>query len=119
MKSKRNRQISKEELSRCAEKLRPLVRNVTSRLGFDLLEVSFVNENNFNYLRLTISHNDQKITLDDCERTSKEVGKQLDLTDSVPFPYMLEVQSPGINYNSHKAFEYQFLLKDLDLVVYS
>lgn len=119
MKSKRNRQISKEELTRCAEKLHPWIRDVISGLGFGLLEISFVNENNLNYLRVTISHKDQKITLDDCERASREVGKQLDLTDPIPFPYMLEVQSPGINYNSDKIFEHQFLLKDLNLVVYS
>jgi ribosome maturation factor RimP len=37
------------------------------------------------------------ITLDDCERFSKRLSVSLDVEDWIPFSYVLEVSSPGIN----------------------
>ena len=37
------------------------------------------------------------ITLEDCERFSKRFSTTMDVEDFVPFAYVLEVSSPGIN----------------------
>jgi len=37
------------------------------------------------------------ITLEDCERFSKRFSTTMDVEDFVPFAYVLEVSSPGVN----------------------
>jgi ribosome maturation factor RimP len=37
------------------------------------------------------------ISLDDCERFSKRLSVVLDVEDSIPFSYVLEVSSPGLD----------------------
>ena len=37
------------------------------------------------------------VTLDDCERFSKRFSVSLDVEDWIPFSYILEVSSPGVN----------------------
>jgi ribosome maturation factor RimP len=37
------------------------------------------------------------VTLDDCERFSKNLGAILDVEDLFPGPYTLEISSPGLN----------------------
>lgn len=118
MKQKGKRQISNEELNRASLEIRPFIEKVISSLGFNLFEISFVREYQENYLRLTIFHQDRKVSLDDCELISKNIEKELDEKDVVKFSYILEVQSPGIDGVDPER-EYSFYLKDLGLVVSS
>jgi ribosome maturation factor RimP len=37
------------------------------------------------------------VTLEDCQRVSKEIGTVLDVEDPMPGPYTLEVSSPGLD----------------------
>jgi ribosome maturation factor RimP len=37
------------------------------------------------------------VTLDDCTRVSQEVGRNLDVEDTIPTSYTLEVSSPGLS----------------------
>ena len=94
---KGKKQITNEELSKYSIMLEPDLREAITRLGYKLTEVRFVNENQTNYLRITISHGDHLISLDDCELVSKEMGGELDKKDLIRFPYVLEVQSQGID----------------------
>jgi ribosome maturation factor RimP len=74
----------------------PYVRDA----GFDLIEVSFGRESSGWVLRLfidapvgasvTVSH-------DDCARVSRDVSAALDVADSIPHAYQLEVSSPGLD----------------------
>lgn len=103
MKPKRNRiskQINNETLAWYANKLQPEFEKVIYSLGYILIKLSFVRENQMYYLRVAISHNDRLISLDDCELVSKNLEKILDKTNSIPFPYHLEVESPGIKDTS-------------------
>jgi ribosome maturation factor RimP len=75
----------------------PYVRDA----GFDLIEVTSGRESSGWVLRLfidapvgasmtTVSH-------DDCARVSRDVSAALDVADSIPHAYQLEVSSPGLD----------------------
>ena len=94
--------IDSYKLSACAEKVRPLINEVVSHNGFVLVNVSFVSEYETNYLRLTISHKEKAVSLNDCELISREVEKKFDVLSPFPLSYVLEVQSPGIDFEKGK-----------------
>ena len=116
MKQKKERQINSQNLSKYSRDLYPVVEKIVSGLGLRLLKISFINEYQTNYLRLTILHPDRTISLDDCELVSKSVEEELDNKDPIPFSYVLEVQSPGIE-DSKADKEYKFEIKNSGLVV--
>jgi ribosome maturation factor RimP len=88
-------------------------------LGFNLIEVSFKNENQTNYLRVTVMHDDRSVSTGDCEVVSRSVGKELDSSDLIPFSYMLEVQSKGIDKGTVQNLEHEFVLEKIGLTVRS
>ena len=120
MKREKNRQIqtiSKAELKKYEALVSPALEKVVRSLGFHLLNASFISENQENYLRLTIMHDERSVSTNDCEIVSRGVGKELDSTDLIPFPYMLEVQSRGVvTMPSH---EHEFVLEKIGLTVRS
>ena len=95
-KKKKNRQVlNTTELSKYISLVRSAIEKIVNELGFHLVEVSFTNEHQTNYLRVTVMHEDHPISTDDCEIISRNVGKELDFSGSIPFSYILEVQSRG------------------------
>lgn len=119
MKHKKKKQISKEQLAWYSKQLKPKVESTIANLGYKFLDLTFINENQTNYLRITISHSERPASLSDCEIISRKVEKVLDQENLIPFPYMLEVQSPGSNKENLNLYEHSFELKDLNLVVKS
>ena len=120
MKSKNKNRISRisnEELARYSNSLSLHIETLVTDLGFKLFKAWFTNENQINYLRITITHPDKKISLDDCELVSKTINKELDKLDQIPFPYTLEVQSPGSDEEDLTKDSFSFTLKDFNLVV--
>lgn len=96
----------------------PYVRDA----GFDLIEVQFGREQRGAVLRLFIDRpagtetgvgtsvsgggqradagsatNPTLISVDDCERVSRDVSAALDVADKIPYAYQLEVSSPGLD----------------------
>ena len=117
MKHKKEKQINNYDLLKYSRDLQPHAEKTVSGLGFRLLRLSFTKENQVNYLRLTVTHPERKISLDDCELISKEVEKELDTKNLIPVSYTLEVQSPGIDNDFKDSGNYQFELKDSGLVI--
>lgn len=117
------------ELGWHLEKVKPIIEKAVNSFGYSLPLLEFVNEHDSNYLRLTISHQDKLITLEDCEKVSRGVEEILDEKDLISLPYILEVQSPGdstgipseclIDDKSYDWNNHEFSLKGLDLVVNS
>lgn len=126
------------ELEWHLEKVKPLIEEAVKKIGYGLLLIEFVSEYDSNYLRLTISHQDKLITLEDCEKVSRCIEEILDEKDLIAIPYMLEVQSPGkdvpmerlsdltveslLEENKNVNYDWdnhEFSLKGLDLVVNS
>jgi ribosome maturation factor RimP len=77
----------------------PYVRDA----GFELIEVTFGREASGWVLRLFIdtppSGAGASVTVshDDCARVSRDVSAALDVADSIPHTYQLEVSSPGLD----------------------
>jgi len=84
----------------------PYVRDA----GFDLIEVQYGREPSGWVVRLfidtpasagtgSVTPAEQlgKVGLDDCERVSRDVSAALDVADSIPHAYQLEVSSPGLD----------------------
>lgn len=78
------------------DQLMQLLQPVVERLGYELWELEYAGRG---VLRLYIDTRDPAapITLDDCERVSRQVSQVLDESDPIPGEYTLEVSSPGLD----------------------
>ncbi len=65
-------------------------------LELELVEVEFQQEQGGWVLRLYVDK-DGGVTLDDCQKMSRELGILLDVKDVIGGSYNLEVSSPGLN----------------------
>jgi ribosome maturation factor RimP len=63
-------------------------------LGYELVDID-VRIGSNGLLRLFID-TEEGITLDDCEKVSRQISALLDVEDPIPGSYVLEVSSPGI-----------------------
>ncbi len=77
--------------------VRSYSEDLLDSLGFELVEVEYLVSNDRGVLRLYVDRPDGGITLDDCVTVSRQLGALLDVEDVIPFHYVLEVSSPGLN----------------------
>ncbi|WP_058023375.1 ribosome maturation factor RimP [Pseudohongiella spirulinae] len=75
-----------------AEMLRPTVQ----ALNLDLWGVEYLTRGRSALLRIYID-GPEGVTIDDCERVSRQVSAVLDVEDPLPGEYTLEVSSPGLD----------------------
>jgi ribosome maturation factor RimP len=73
-----------------------LVSPVIEALGCELWGVEFMSMGRHSKLRIYIER-PEGVTIDDCERVSREVSDLLDVEDVMPQSYTLEVSSPGMD----------------------
>lgn len=78
------------------DRLQTLLEPVIESLGYELVLLEFNSSTRHGMLRLFIDH-PEGITLDDCERVSREVSGVLDVEDPISSAYRLEVSSPGMD----------------------
>jgi ribosome maturation factor RimP len=78
------------------DQLIQLLQPVVERLGYELWELEYAGRG---VLRLYIDTRDSAvpITLEDCERVSRQVSQVLDEADPITGEYTLEVSSPGLD----------------------
>jgi len=78
------------------ERLIALIEPVLVQLGYELVELEYAAGRSQAVLRLFID-TPVGISVDDCERVSREVAALLDVEDPIPTAYTLEVSSPGLD----------------------
>ncbi len=78
------------------DKIIEIITPVVKALGIELYNVEFSKMRSKGLLRVFIEK-EGGVTIDDCERVSHEVEAVLDVEDPVPFSYVLEVSSPGLD----------------------
>lgn len=78
------------------EKLDTLIKTTVTGLGYTLWGYEYRPQKENALLRVFID-SDKGITVDDCGRVSQQLGSALDVEDLIPFAYILEVSSPGID----------------------
>jgi len=77
------------------EDLKKKIKEVVESKGFELFSIEWKGSERKGVLIVKID-SEAGITVDDCEEVSKSLSIFLDLEDPFPFPYTLEVSSPGI-----------------------
>lgn len=85
-----------------ASEIADLLAPTVASMGLELLGVEYLTAPGGGVLRLYIdvpaeAGEDAQVTIDDCERVSREVSAQLDVADPISGNYTLEVSSPGID----------------------
>ncbi len=93
------------------------VRALASRVagGYDLVvfDVQFRREGRSHVLRVQIDRPgpsataEESVSVEDCARVSRELSAALDVEDSVPGAYTLEVSSPGLDRPLRGADDYR------------
>jgi ribosome maturation factor RimP len=78
------------------ERLIALIEPVLVRLGYELVELEYAAGRSQAVVRLFIDA-PTGISVDDCERVSRDVAALLDVDDPIPTAYTLEVSSPGFD----------------------
>ena len=73
-----------------------MIEPVINDLGINLVDIDLKKMGNKAMLRVYIE-TEAGVTIDDCERVSREVAAVLDVEDPIPCSYMLEVSSPGLD----------------------
>lgn len=73
-----------------------MLRPTVQALDLDLWGVEYLTRGRSALLRLYID-GPEGITIDDCERVSRQVSAVLDVEDPLPGEYTLEVSSPGLD----------------------
>jgi len=72
-----------------------MIEPVINDLGIDLVDIDLKKMGSKALLRIYIE-TDAGVTIDDCEQVSREVSATLDVEDPIPYAYVLEVSSPGL-----------------------
>ena len=77
------------------DKVAKMIEPVINDLGIDLVDIDLKKMGSKALLRVYIE-TDAGITIDNCEQVSREVSATLDVEDPLPYAYVLEVSSPGL-----------------------
>jgi len=72
-----------------------IVQKLLVGSDLELVDVEYVKERDW-YLRIFVDK-PQGMGIEDCQRLSEALGKELDQRDVVPENYILEVSSPGLD----------------------
>ncbi len=85
--------------------LEALLEPAVSRLGYELVGVEYHGGRRA-LLRLYIDR-EGGVSVEDCQRVSRQVSGLLDVEDPIPGPYTLEVSSPGLDRPLFRAADFQ------------
>ena len=85
------------------ELLRPAIEN----MGLELWSLEFMSQGRRGLLRIFIDEQERGVTLEDCERVSREVSAVLDVEDPFAGAFTLEVSSPGLDRALHTKDQYE------------
>lgn len=87
------------------QKLVALLEPVAESLGCELWGVEFFSQGRRSLLRIYIDKADG-ISVEDCERVSRQASSVLDVEDPISSEYTLEVSSPGMDRPLFKLSHY-------------
>ena len=75
-----------------------LIASSLGRLGYEVVRVKMLEEGGRHILQIMLDCTDgRQITVEDCEKASKQISALLDVEDPIAEQYDLEVSSPGID----------------------
>lgn len=89
-----------------AEKVEDAIAPSVTGMGFNLVQVKFMDGKKSQTLQIMAERPDGSMSLDDCAAISRQVSAVLDVEDVIPTAYRLEVSSPGIDRPLVKLADY-------------
>ena len=89
-----------------AEKIEDTIAPSIADMGFDLIQVKFMDGKKSQTLQIMAERPDGSMSLDDCAAISRQISAVLDVEDVIPTAYRLEVSSPGIDRPLVKLTDY-------------
>jgi len=84
-------------LSAKLKQLEDILRPVVEGLGYELWGIEFRSRGHDSVLRIFIDDAENGITIEDCEKVSRQAGGVMDVEDPIQSEYTLEVSSPGMD----------------------
>lgn len=105
-------------MSKITEKVSLLARPVVEAAGCTLWDVEYIREAGSWYLRIYIDK-EGGVSIDDCERISRELDPILDAEDPIPDSYVFEVGSAGAERELKRPGDFQqFLGSEVEVKLY-
>lgn len=93
-----------------SQELKAILAPTIEGLGYQLWGVILLPQGNRSILRIYIDKEDG-ITVDDCEKVSRQVSALLDVEDPIHQAYTLEVSSPGLDRRLFNVEQFKRYLK--------
>ncbi len=106
-------------------RVRALAERVAGSQGLDIFDVQLRRESVGWVLRVTLDRpgvagaGEDGISVDDCQRVSRDLGTLLDVEDALDHAYTLEVSSPGLDRPLRSLADYRRFVGRLAQVVVS
>jgi len=96
-------------LSAKLEQLENLLRPVVEGMGYTFWGIEFRprGRGHQSLLRLFIDDPEQGVSIDDCEKVSRQVSGVMDVEDPIQSEYILEVSSPGMDRPLFRLEQYE------------
>jgi len=92
-----------------------LIDTTIQALGLDLWGVELLQQGKYSLLRIYIER-EEGVTIEDCEKVSRQVSALLDVEDPIAGEYTLEVSSPGMDRPLFSIEHYsQYVGSEVDL----
>jgi ribosome maturation factor RimP len=79
------------------EQLHALIAPVAASLGCELWGLEYLTQGRYTTLRIYIDRQEGGVSLEDCEKVSRQVSSVMDVEDPIDGEYTLEVSSPGMD----------------------
>lgn len=83
-------------MQKITESVKELIKPILDELNFYLVDLEFVKEGSQRYLHIFIENQTNNISVDECELASDKIGNLLDKLDIIPYSYVLDISSPGL-----------------------
>jgi|TARA_Y100000589_G_scaffold148296_3_gene141765 ribosome maturation factor RimP len=94
-------------LSAKLKQLEDLLRPVVEGMGYTFWGLEFRSQGHHSLLRVFIDDAQNGITIDDCEKVSRQISGVMDVEDPIQTEYTLEVSSPGMDRPLFRLEQYQ------------
>lgn len=86
--------IDRYEMEKTLVEIEKIVLPAIEKRGLELVDLEYIQEGGYLYVRIFIEKNGEDVTLEDCGNLSYDVDEKID--SLIPHKFFLEVSSPGI-----------------------
>jgi ribosome maturation factor RimP len=76
-----------------------LANPIAEKLNLTIVDIIFQTNKNPPVLRIDIQNRETDTSLDNCEQMSLQLDEVLENKGIIPYPYILEISSPGVSDN--------------------